>query len=165
MPTPKGIRVRSTPDWFTTYMSTAGAFQSDPSDTNFLYTALYNNSPNGYYLFVYGMMPTDDVNTVAPVYLINGPLGSFAAPGTRINPSLGAPPGNVTTLNNGPSAISLTPTTIMAVAFAGASVQDMPLFVLPPNWSVAVGGTLHTTIAGCGFWYIPMVDSLGMQAV
>ena len=165
MAAPKGVRSRSTPDWFSYYMSTAGTFAQVIATTHFLYTSLYNDSSQGYYLHVFGLMPVDDINTVALAYLTQGTVGNQGPAASRINPMLPSPPGVTFTFDNGAAAIAATPTTVLAVAFAGATVQDVPLFVIPPTYSLVIGGVQATNLAGCGFWFIPMLDVRGVQAV
>jgi hypothetical protein len=164
MPVPKGVRTRATPDWFARYFSTGGASQTLTAGAHFLYTSLYNDSTTGLYLHVFSVFPIDDINVVAPVFMLRETIGAQVASGSRINPGLGAPPGQIFTLDNGAAAIVRPVFTVLAVAFAGAVVQSVPAFIVPPGYSLVVGGTKSSDEAGCSFWYIPMTDPQGTNA-
>lgn len=164
MPVPKGVRTRVTPDWFSYYLSTGGTFVDVSPALHFLYTSLFNNSTRGQYLHVFGMFPVASDSTIAPVYMVKEPLGVLQNNCSRINPDVGAPPGQIYFFDNGVSAITDPIFSVLAVAFAGGSIQGVPMFIVPTGYSLVVGGNSADSSAGCGFWYIPMSDARGVNA-
>jgi hypothetical protein len=165
MATPKGVRVRSTPDYFCNYLSFAGAATVIGPSHAFLVTALYNNSASGAYLYVYGLAIDDDSNTISNVYLQNGTFGSFANQGYRINPSIGAPPGQAFTLNNGLAPIPATAVTQIGVAFSSTASFEHPLFIIPPGWSLGFSGVSASLANAVTYWYVPFLDTKGRTPI
>jgi len=160
MSIPKGIRVRSTPDWFTQFLSTGGAY-IDSVPNQYIYVSLYNDSKRGAFLFVYAVYPIAGDSIIAPAFLIQGTIGSQTGVGSRVNPSIGAPPGQIYLAQNGASAIVATLTSVMGIAFASGALSLAPLFIIPPGQSLVMGGQGADGEYGCGFWYIPFLDSQG----
>lgn len=161
MPVPKGVRTRVTPDWFAQYLSTGAGQAPGTMPTHFNYISLYNNSTQGANLFVYGVFPVSGVSVYLLFYFRHETFGGKQADCVRINPSLGAPDGQIYFQDNGTSQIPDTPVSLIS-AFAGAAVvSDAPLFVVPPGWSLVAGTPSPDSGPACAFTFIPFLDTKG----
>lgn len=159
MPTPKGIRVRSTPDWFALYMSVAGYGNSDnPGTQANKYVGLRNDSTAGYYLAIYSFQVTTNIAPLADLFFTTDIVGSPVRGGTRCNPSQGNPPGTVYYVNAGSSTLLTNPFVTVGGFTPNTGAGGFPLFVIPAGWAiygVAQGGDDRF---GLTWFYLPVVD-------
>jgi hypothetical protein len=161
---PKGIRTRATSDWFALYMS-QGGYGLAPGTINQHYVAisLYNDSTQGYALFVWTTTSALGDVDFFNVDFVVGPFGDQVASCARINPTLGAPPGQILLYNDASSAPTLPASSVIATTFAGPQMGSGPIYIVPANYSLVLWSPIQTNEAQVSYWYMPMIDTKGTQ--
>lgn len=165
MATPKGIRTRSTPDWYTRYASTGALQVLNGPPSHFQYICLYNDSTIGAFLFVHWIMAVASVASAMLFYFRQGKQGSTQVSCIRINPTLAAPPGVITFFDNDVVQIPDSPILLQSTFTGGAIAGGPPILVVPPGYSLVAGTTVADGAPGVSFQYIPMTDVNGRQAI
>ena len=161
----KGIRTRATPDWFVRYLSQGAGFVFNGNTGDFYYISLFNNSINGAYFFVYGAFPVAEVAPYMYFFQVPEALGALYQNCQRVNPTIGAPAGQIYTYDNGSSPLANQGISLIAT-FAGAAVlSPAPLFIIPPGHSLVAATAVSDTAPACGFTYVPMLDQYGNAPV
>lgn len=164
MPTPKGIRVRQTADWFALYLSCTGyANYDNPGQQHFKYTGLNNNSTAGQYIAVYFSNFITNISPVTDLFMLGEPLGSQVATGVRVNQQQGAPPGAMFYLDNGASPLISNQFMSVGGFTNSNSNGTFPQFIIPPGYTLTMCPRLGDDASGCAFWYLPMVDPRCIQ--
>lgn len=164
---PKGIRVRPTPDWFVRYLSTMGYGipQGTYNTPTYQAISLYNNASNGANLYMWGISLIESNTDFANVTFANGAPGAVVASGIRVNPSQGAPPGQLYYAQNGTAPWNFTPVTTIPSFVAGPGAYNYPIAVIPPGQAMIIWSPLGTDEFVVSCWYIPMMDLVGRSPV
>lgn len=164
MPVPKGIRFRATPDWFSQYLSQGG--HGVPSNSlldDFQAIALYNDSQLGALLFIYAISSVSDQNDYFEMAMVNGTIGSFQRQGTRVNPSIGSPPGQIYYYHDPSTALPITPIGYWCEFDPPGMGGVGPLYIVPAGFSIVFQGPRVCAEMMINFWYLPMVDQKGYK--
>lgn len=163
---PKGIRTRATPDWFAQFMSMGGHGVPINSGLNdYQQISLYNDSNIGALLFVWGISSVASNNDYFDVATIQGTIGTLQRGCQRINPSLGAPPGQIYYSNDPSNPIPITPTSFYC-EFDPANLSGSgPLYIVPPGYSLVFVGPQKDAEMMINLWYMPMIDVKGYKPV
>jgi hypothetical protein len=161
----KGIRTRTSPDWYARYVSTGALQVLNGPNTHFQYISLYNNSTSGQFLFVHWLMCVAAVSSALLFYFRQGTQGGFTSNCVRINPSQPAPAGQMYILDNDTSPIPDPIIGLQSTFTGGAIAGGAPIFIVPPGWSLLAGPTVADSAPGLSVQYIPYADQDGKQAV
>ncbi|HEY2108235.1 MAG TPA: hypothetical protein VGH29_20720 [Candidatus Binataceae bacterium] len=162
----KGIRTRSSPDWYAQYLSVAGAGNSDnPGTQAYKYFGLLNNSTTGYYLAVYAFQVTSNISPLFDLFWVRETIGARVNFASRINPLLPAPPGEVFYLNNGATPVLQNPFVTVGAFTPTNSGGNWPLFIIPPQWALYGAAPGGDDRSGLSWFFVPMADTKCTQAV
>lgn len=159
---PKGIRIRPTPDWFANYFSTAGFAVPRTSGLNdFQQITLFNNATAGQSLFIWSISAATDQSDYFLVGYVTAPLGTLQQAGVRINPTIGAPPGQVFWSHDPVSPIPTTATSYFVEFDPPGMGGNGPLYVVPPAMGIQFSTSTKCAETVVNWWYLPMVDVKG----
>lgn len=165
MPTPKGVRVRSTPDWYARFAATGAVDVIGGTSTHFYIISLFNNDTTGAYLFVHNIMCVAEVASAMTMFFRRGAQGALQASCTRINPAIGAPPGEMHFLDNDTTAPPDSIIFLQSTFTGGALIGGAPILIVPPGYSLCFVTDIADGGPGVGVQYIPFTDVYGRTAI
>jgi hypothetical protein len=168
---PKGSYIRNTPDWYSHDLCVVGGngYSTTPGANQV--ACLYNNATDGSNLYVWGFVFASQSiqQTCGQVYPSFTDSGAGPLNGTRINPALPTPPGQLY-FGALPGALNFNQSGLGDNSTApyqfytqneGAVVPlelGFPLIIIPPTWSFYFGLNQDYTDLYVTFWYVPMQD-------
>lgn len=167
MAVPKGIRTRPTPDWFTYYLSQVG-FGNPPgglASREFQAISIQNNSTLGAFLYIWGLSVIVSDADFAQFSFQATPPGLPQLAGSRVNPSIAAPPGRLFYDHNGPTPYTFAVQGTLPSFVAGPGAYNYPLLVIPPGQSLVLFTPVESDEFQLSCWYIPMLDMNGRRPV
>jgi hypothetical protein len=156
---PKGIRTRSTGDWFSQYMSLGGhAVPINSGLNDFQQISLANNSTDGSALYIWSVSAVTDNSDYFQVATVYGTIGGLARACHRPNP-----PGLIYYSHDPANPISITPTSFYVEFDPPNSGGNYPLYILPAGFSLVFATSQKCAEIAINFWFMPMLDLKGRQ--